>query len=331
MPGKQSAHFSKSGTTTVCLSLLLATFCPPVAADPALLLTGYSTGSATPAASGNADLAAAILQLGISGDTALFAQSVQAAAAEAQDNYAAAVSSLTGAQPFAQLYLPCMMILASNSGGSAIRMPENTGTVFLERWDQASGEAFSAVLAAATTGPGEPGAAAHPAPEWLQPNGQTETWLGYQTRAYSGTPGNQGLVGPAQAGQSAVNPIKPEADGYNIAVTVDFQQSYSAWIAAEVSGSEIARQFLLNLHRQLPAGQHMHPLFQGELQRQAEVLELGIALRTIESQDSRIGGSTVGNTTRESRVSGIHVIEAEPGLCSRSFIPADFQHAAASD
>lgn len=331
MPDKQSLHTSKSGMMTACVSLLLAALCPPVAAEPALLLTGYSTGSAAPATSGNVDLAAALLQLGISDDTALFAQSAHAQAAEAKNNYAAAVSSLSGAQPFARLYLPCMMILASNTGGSSIRIPANSGSIFLERWDQTSGEAFSAVLAAATAGPEETGVAASAAPAWLQPNGQAATLLGYQTIVYSGIPGDQGMVNPAQAGGSAVAPVRPEPDGYNIAVTVDFRLSYSAWIAAEVSGSEITRQFLLNLHHQLPAGQPMHPLFQGELQRQAELLELGVALQTIESEESQIGGSTVGKTTRESQVSGIHLFEADPGLCSHSFIPADFQQAAAAN
>lgn len=323
-------HFldSNDHKLAVCLSLLLATFCPPAMADSALLLTGYTIDSSdTRAGAANQDLAAALLQLGISGESAGFAESLDGQVRDALQAYEAAVSALSDAQPaqpFAQLYSPCMMILATDAGGSGIRLPDNSGSIVLERWNQTTGEAFSAVLAAATGGQEHPGTTTHQAPDWLKPNGESETLLGYQALGYSGVPADQDMVVEPESGDSTVGP-RPGQDGYHIAVAVEFQQSYSAWIATGVTGNEITRHFLKNMHRLLLPEHELHPLFQGHLQRQAEFLELGIALLTIESEDSRIGGSTVSNTTRESRVSSIHLIDTTPELCFRSFIPADFQ------
>lgn len=313
------------------LAFSLAALSPVAAADNALLITGYTSDSAVTATNQDAELAAALLQLGITSESGWFSDSAIGHVAKARNNFSAAVSSMADGQsiaPFAQLYLPCMMILATHAGGSGIRIPENAGAVFLERWDQNTGEAFSAVLAATASDSGAPDSAPHRAPAWLQPSGQTETILGYQAVGYSGTPADQGMVVPPETAGPTLSPATPEPDGYNIAVAVEFQQNFTAWIATEVAGADIARQFLHNLHLRLPPEQQLHPLFQGRLQRQTGILELGLPLHVIESQHSKIGGSVVSTTTKESMVTDIRIIEAQQKLCSQSFIPADFQQTA---
>jgi hypothetical protein len=272
-------------------------YCPQILAEPALLVTGYTI--------------------------------VADAAAPPPD------PAGSESQAYEHLYLSCMMRLSNDQQGLSVRMPRDGGYVIVEHWDHKTREATRITVPAKTSQELDGSLATVTRLSALQTDGSERKVLDYLTQGYQApenpSPVSDSESAPAEASNPSVE--APSSDqtnwlsqsGNNIAVNVDRLVSFTAWIAKEPEGGEIARSFFTHFTSEWPDRLYQHNQFQGQLKRQVELLQYGLPLGIIERQESRVGNAILSSHQLESWASSIQVLEFDAAICAQSPIPEGFQ------
>jgi hypothetical protein len=217
-----------------------------------------------------------------------------------------------------------MMSLVHETGGISIRLPAATDDIILERWDHKTREAFIAELPRKVSLADE--GEAKPVPTGIKATADKENLLGFQAHAYTNSP--PASAEPATAASKPTTEMESRGVGgeFNeIAVPVNLQQRFTAWVAEAATGRQVTGSFIDRFTRQMEPGQQDHWLYQGLLRRQVELLHYGIPLHLLELVDSRVGTATLGTRKSESWVNSLQLIDLDPSLCDHSSIPEGFQ------
>lgn len=317
------------------------------AAD-ALLLTGFTTDSqADSNASAENDTSSglnkALSHLGIPPDSA---QSIKANSS-VSEYFKGPGANKQPAQSFAFLYTSCMMSMATESGMTSIRLSADPDPILIEAWDSMSREAFTARLER------RPGAETDTELQEssqllfnLVPNGSKESLLG---QAVAGFDLQTTLAADQPRTEEADTSSKDESSGTSnaepavadetetqvlvmtqpelgaIAPSVNIQTSHSAWIAEDVDGKEIYRQFFKDFVSQVAPGEEENLLYRGLLQRQLSMLKKGLPLRFSDTTVSIVGDKKMHTRTLESWASSIQLIQVDEERCASSSIPDGYQ------